>query len=520
MTILHALGRYRLLDIVTEAHGHDGQPDQALWHGHDDVLDRPIAVRIVPADDPRAARVVGAAQAAAGVDDRRLLRVLDILDLPAAADQPARIAVVSEWGTGRSLDQALHDRAGAPFEAAEALALVTEVARAVAASGSLGHGRLRPSSVVITDAGEVRVRGLAVDAALFGGLPDLPDRGTADVDALGSLLYLLTTGTWPGAANVDAPPAPRVGGSSPQESTGSSSGTVLPPSQVRAGVPRSIDSAVARSVLAADRPRGVARVTDPAAFAAMTGAAHDHAAPTPSSTRRRPLSRRRRIVRSVLLWAGRAAAVIAAVALVAAIAWTGWTLLTTTSDTGGQDPAGIDEMLTSPARPVDDLSNSTIEQTYPIIAFRSYDPFGDDDGNGKPDKRRGLENEEQAITVNDDDPDTSWVTAEYGTPDLDGKEGVGLILDLGQPQDVQQVSLNLVGAGSNIDVRVADKVLPDPALWTPLASAFATRDRIDIRSPRPVTGRYVLVWFTQVPPAADTASGVFQGGIRSAVVSG
>jgi hypothetical protein len=77
-----------------------------------------------------------------------------------------------------------------------------------------------------------------------------------------------------------------------------------------------------------------------------------------------------------------------------------------------------------------------------------------------------------------------------------------------------------VGKGSNVDIRVADRILPDPALWTPLASAFAPRDRIDVRSPRPVTGRFVLIWFTQVPPEVDEGTGVYQGGVRSVVVSG
>ena len=80
--------------------------------------------------------------------------------------------------------------------------------------------------------------------------------------------------------------------------------------------------------------------------------------------------------------------------------------------------------------------------------------------------------------------------------------------------------MNLLGTGSNVDVRVADRIFADPALWTPLASAFAPRSRIDLRAPRPVTGRYVLIWFTQVPPAEDQGSGVYQGGVRRVVVSG
>jgi hypothetical protein len=511
MRATEQLGRYRLLDLVTQDPGLEDHADVFLWHAYDEVLDRPVAMRVLDADDPRTPAVLGAAQAAALVDDRRLLRVLDIIELTATTTDPTRVAVVSEWASGRNLERTLQDRGGTPFATPDALSLVAEVARAVSAGArqNVAHGRLRPSSVFITDAGEIRVRGLAVDAALFGPLPDLPDRSAADVDALGSLVYLLTTGYWPGDAPVDAPAAPRAGD------------VVLPPSQVRAAVPRSVDDVVARSVVTAARARGVARVTDATGFATMVGAALDHVAPLTTTTIR-PVNSSpvRRGLRRGLVWAGRLVVVALAALLVAGVAWTGWSLVTSGQQTADDGPLVADEILTSPARPVDDLSGSTLEQTYPITRFRSYDPFGDDDGNGKPDKRKGRESEELAATVNDDDPDTAWLTSQYTSPDLDGKEGVGLVLDLGQPQDVQQVRLNLVGQGSNVDIRVADRILPDPALWTPLASAFAPRDRISIRSPRPVTGRYVLVWFTQVPPAVDSGTGVYQGGVRSAVVSG
>jgi hypothetical protein len=513
MRATEQLGRYQLLDLVAQDEGADGRPDVYLWHGYDEVLDRPVAVRVLSADDPRCPAVLGAAQAAALVDDRRLLRVLDILDLPATATDGARIAVVSEWASGRNLERTIQDRGGTPFAAPEALELVAEVARAVAAGSreDVSHGRLRPSSVFITDAGEVRIRGMAVDAAVFGPLTDgSTDRIQADVDALGCLTYLLTTGYWPGATAVAAPEAPRAGG------------FVLPPSQVRAAVPRSVDDVVARSVASAARPRGVARVADATAFATMVGAALDHVAPLTTTTIRAvPQSRGRRGVHYALVLLLRLVAVVVGLALVAGIAWGGWQLVT-----GGSAPpaeptsTAIADMLTAPARPVDDLSGTTIERTFQIQRYRSYDPFGDDNGNGKPDKRKGLESEDLAVTVNDDDPDTAWLTSQYASPNLDGKGGVGLILDLGQPQDIQQVALNLVGRGTGLDVRVADRILGDPALWTPLASAFATKDRIQVRSPRPVTGRYVLIWITKVPPAENSGLGTYQGGIRSAVVSG
>ena len=510
------LGRYQLLDLVAQDAGSgDGRDvrgqDVWLWRGYDEVLDRAVAVRIMSADDSRAAAVLGAAQAAARVDDRRLLRVLDILTLPSTDTEAARIAVISEWSSGRNVERTVQALGGGALAAPEALALMVEVSRALAAAAAAGvaHGRLRPSSIFISDAGEVRIRGLAVDAALFGTLPDSTgiepaDRTQGDVDSLGCLAYLLTTGCWPGSTTTSAPAAPRAG----QQ--------VLPPSQVRAGVPRLVDDIVARSVTAAARQRGVARVSDASGFATMTGAALDHLTPTTIVA----APARRSAGRTALIWLGRMVATVLALALVAGIAWTGWQLLQGGSEatTAG---AEVDEaILTSPAQPVDDLTTSGLDRVFRIAALRSFDPYGDDDGNGRPDRRAGIENDELTSTVNDSDPVTAWTTAEYASPDLDGKPGVGLILDLGQPRDVQEVALRLVGRGSDVEVAVSDRIRRDPALWTPLATAVGARERLTVRSPRPVTGRYVLIWFTQVPPAEELGTGVYQGGVRRVEVRG
>jgi hypothetical protein len=367
------------------------------------------------------------------------------------------------------------------------------------------HGRLRPSSVFITDAGEVRVRGMAVDAALFGTLADsggdtsrlTPE--AVDVDALGSLVYLLTTGTWPGADPIVEPAAPRA------------SGVLLPPSQVRAGVPRTIDEVVARSVTAAARPRGVPRVGDAGSFVAMVGAGLGMVAPIVTAAPRRA-------VRTTLTVVARILAVVVAIAVVSGLAWIGVQLITSDDPTTATSVVVEEGILTESARPLEDSAVAAIEQTYPIVGYRSYDPFGDDDGDERPDRRRGRENDDLAATVNDDDPETAWLTDEYGTPTLDGKPGVGLIVDLGESRDVEEVTLNLVGRGSSVEVLVSDAVRRDPSLWSPLASASGAGSRITMRSPRPVTGRYVLVWFTRVPPSEIT--GLYQGGLRGVVVRG
>jgi hypothetical protein len=116
----------------------------------------------------------------------------------------------------------------------------------------------------------------------------------ADVDALGCLTYLLTTGYWPGGVPLGLASAPRTGEQ------------VLPPSQVRASVPENVDDVVARSLAVAPASRGRDAVDSAAAFAAAAGAAFDHVTPVttsfkpvhvgPPSTRRRVLGVAGRLV--------------------------------------------------------------------------------------------------------------------------------------------------------------------------------------------------------------------------------
>ena len=502
------IGRYRLEDLIAEDLG------VLLWRGYDTVLDRAVALRIIDAADERVPAVVGAAQASALVDDRRLLRVLDILDVPASDTDQASVAVVSEWASGRNFERTLQDRGGSPFAPAEAVSLVTDVARAlaVAQGRSVAHGRLRPSSIFITDAGEVRLRGLAVDAAVFGtpaasdgSTP--PDPFASDLDSLGALLYLLTTGAWPGSTDTDNP-APRR------------SETVLAPSSVRASIPSSVDDLVARSLLAASRPRGVTRLADTTAFAASSGATLDYLAPV-STAAHHPPHGWRKAARTGAVIARRVLAIAFAVALVGFLIWGGWQLITSGDIAPDVERSqALEDMLTAEAYAIDLDPVETLEETFTIAGIRSFDPFGDDNGNGRPDKRKGREGEELVATINDIDPETQWLTDAYLDTDLDGKPGVGLIVDLGSPKDINEIAMKLANRGGDIEIRAADRILPDPSLWQLVASVPDAPKRVMVRTPRPVTTRYLLVWLTSVPPAPDTGYGVFQQGISSIEISG
>lgn len=205
--------RYRLVDLLTESGG------GRFWRAHDRVLERHVALHVIPEGDERAAALLEAAKRSATIHDRRLLRVLD------ADSADGHCYVVNEWGSGDSLDIMLAAGTVSPRRAAW---LVSEVAGCVASGHQAGvaHGRLVPENVLVDHTGAVRIIGYAVDAALHG-LP--PGRPSTDVTDLGGLLYCALTGKWPGVSPSAVPPAPVV------------QGRVLRPRQVRAGIPRPLD---------------------------------------------------------------------------------------------------------------------------------------------------------------------------------------------------------------------------------------------------------------------------------------
>ena len=529
----------QLISVHAPGESDDGyrQFPTELWRGHDEVLDRPVSIRLIRKDDARLTRVLGAARAAALVDDRRLLRILDVVDVPGTEGEQARTAVVSEWAKGDHLADRLGG--GGLFDATVALEVIVEVSRALAncAQHNVAHGRLRPTCLLWTEAGEVRIRGLAVDAALFGPIdPAAPD---ADVDGLGSLLFAMVTGRWPALTidpqSVHIPLAPATGR------------TVPMPSRVRAGIPVEIDDLVSRSVRQVARLRGAMPITSVDGFAVAAGSAIDHLAPVTTAQPINVASRLRTAAGSPVTttseprtstdapeatprttgaatYAARGLAVALALALALGIGWVGWRQLTAAAP-GTEQGQGAEssEILESQAVPFEQDFTSGLTAVLPLVAVQSYDPAGDADGDGTPDGARGTEREPRAVRAIDDDGATAWLTRKYDTPTVGDKGGVGLIVDLGDPKEIATVEVALVGFGTDLDVRVADRILDDPDLWTEFASVKDAGPEITLRSPRKVIGRYVLIWLTGLPVIPESVGAElpeYQGGVRQVTITG
>jgi hypothetical protein len=92
-----------------------------------------------------------------------------------------------------------------------------------------------------------------------------------------------------------------------------------------------------------------------------------------------------------------------------------------------------------------------------------------------------------------------WTSQWYATARFGNlKRGTGLLLDMGRPVTVASVRVSLVYSGANIQLRAGSKPVP---AWLPVvARASNTGGTVQLRPGAPVHVRYVLIWFTKLPP--------------------
>lgn len=473
------LDRYRLIEHLIV-------PDQAaaFWRGYDLTLDREVLIRTLVANDPRATALREAARSCAMIEDRRLIRVLDVIEVPATDTQPALIAIINEWVQGHTLAQIMESRQWQPLDVDQAVGIVWEVAQALHRAHELRirHGRLMPTSVVMTDAAEVRIVGMSIDAVLLGAPHE--DLIRSDVDALGGLLYFLLTGKSPFFATTvstpddpdELPPAPRHGDH------------IAPASDVRADVPAPLNSLIGRSLIEMKRPRGTTKIRNVDEFLSELTKIRDHVDPVAIARDS-----------SVLVYWGVRAVIALAVLAGIGISVVAYRQLFVASDKEQNQVA----VVATPT-PIPSVSlNNLPPQVLPISSVTSFDPFGDDNGDGQADGIIGRERDALAKNATDDSKTTSWKSAKYNTADADSKGGVGLVLDLGSPKSITSITVKFGEVGAPIRASVSNTVVADPAQWTSFAKAPAGKNRVTLRSPRAVTGQYVLLWFAKLPPSVQ-----------------
>ena len=114
------------------------------------------------------------------------------------------------------------------------------------------------------------------------------------------------------------------------------------------------------------------------------------------------------------------------------------------------------------------------------------------------------------------DPATPWTSQWYATSDLNGKGGTGLLLDLGRTVTITSVRLSLAGRpGADLQVRAGGRPVLSELRSVARSSGASGTIRLSLSSP--VQARYLLIWFTVLPP---DASGTYQVNVYDITVKG
>ena len=451
-------GRYILLEQV-------GGGPTCLWRADDEVLARPVAVRLADASGAGGRLAVqpllDAAVRTGAASHPGLVRVYDA-DVQALPSGPVAY-VISEWVDGRRLDDLLQD--DGPLDGPEASDLVRQVADAlrVAHARGLRHGRLHPGNLLVTTDGRVRLTDVEVAALLT---PTDPPREVAD-DArdLAAVAFALITGRWPMASPLPPGSLPIAGSSSARK--------------VRAAVSRELDDVLARAL---DRPATAQPSPTPAGLADLV----EQAVVPAREARLAALEQRgpSRLQR-VLPWA-------LALTVVGAVAVGGYLLGLAVGDLPRRDNA-VDAIVTTSTAPTPPPggsrpAGSAVDLTR--VALRDFDPSPGD----------GSEAPDQVRNAVDGYSSTAWTTERYDSAAFGGlKPGVGLLLDLGTPTALRTVQVGLTAPGASLQVRAADTVGASAEAFRLVASVRDTGQLATVPLPPGAKGRYWLVWLTGLP---------------------
>jgi hypothetical protein len=152
--------------------------------------------------------------------------------------------------------------------------------------------------------------------------------------------------------------------------------------------------------------------------------------------------------------------------------------------------------------------SSPAPHSLPVASVAAFGPEGIADGDNP-----GIAS--RVLAVSTDQP---WYSQWYATPEFGNlRPGTGLLLDLGGTATIADVRLVLGPTpGADVQVRVGDSASL-PGLAT-AASASDVSGAVNLPSAAPARGRYVLIWFTRLPPNAQP--GEYQVAVYGVTVDG
>jgi hypothetical protein len=199
----------------------------------------------------------------------------------------------------------------------------------------------------------------------------------------------------------------------------------------------------------------------------------------------------------------RAVISVVIVVILAAIGVAVWSASRGSPNTATPTPGGRTQS-TSPAAAADLLLKP--------VSANSFDPVSTDDPGG-------------ARYAIDDSPSTYWHTDYYlGNSVFGGlKTGTGLILDMGKQVRLSQVMIQFgTICCTHVNIEIGNSDTPTASTlktFTTLQSSTSAVNATTFNITNDTTGRYVLIWITDLPPQAGYTN-QYQALIYNVVVHG
>ena len=445
-----------------------------VWRARDDVLARPIAVKILhpqlAADGAFVERFRREALAAARLTHPNIVAIYDTGFHADASDGMERHYIVMEFCSNGTLAD-LRDATG-PLDPSEVALLGATICDALSYAHRQGliHRDIKPHNVLVASDGTLKVADFGIAKAAFAK-SDITTTGAilgtvtylspeqvhgrepgpaSDVYSVGVLLYELTCGRPPFEAET-------------QIATAMAHTTTPPPPlrTIRADVPKGLEAIVLKALQKTPEDRFASADEMGAALRAATSGAPTSvisavpARPQPGPT---ALSAEWRWLVPVVLL------VLAAIVAVLVVP-------DVVDDESESGPPGADEL-----------------QAIEVTSATDFDP-PPGDGTEHP-ERTGL-----AVDGNDS---TAWTTEDYSSPLPDLKEGVGLLIDLGEPRAVTEIVVRTSTPGFTYEVRSADEAADSVDEYEPRSEERRAEVEDGVTLDEQVEARYWLVWITSL----------------------
>jgi eukaryotic-like serine/threonine-protein kinase len=408
-----------------------------VYKARDDVLARPVAVKVLHAhlaeDQAFLERFRFEALAAARLAHPNIVSIYDTGAEDAGPEGDARHYIVMEYCGNGSLSEHLLREGPLPPDRAATVGSSVCDALAYAHRSGVIHRDIKPANVLVTETGGLKVADFGIAKAAFtdgdvtttGSIlgtvtylspeqlkGDEPDQ-RSDIYSLGVTLYELLAGRAPFEEETQMAIAMKHLREEP-----------APLRSIRGGIPRAIESVVSKAMAKDPDDRyqnaqAMRSALESQASATSTAVLRrptrttQRADTTVRRTRRPPVERRSRNMGPLLMLG-----IIAAVVAGASILF--MTLLD--NDDGGSGNGG---------RGGGGGSGGSGSNAIEVASVVDFDPQG-----------TGGEHPDEVGLAVDGNPSTAWTTEDYQDPlSALGKDGVGLVFDLGDEVEVASVEV-------------------------------------------------------------------------------